>query len=224
MQQGEEMRTNEALCTTRDMVMVHRAFRREFGSLPQLVLATAPCDRDRAGVVAGHAEEMISALGAHHEGEDDLLWPRLRERAVIAPDVIDRMESQHAGVAAVLAGIAPLLASWKHDAHSARAPELAGQFAELAERLDEHLADEERDILPVVEQCVTISEWSELAEHGLASMPKSRRLVLLGYILEEASPEETVLFLGKLPPPVRLAYRLIGRPRHARETARLRGQ
>jgi iron-sulfur cluster repair protein YtfE (RIC family) len=218
------MHTAEALCNTRDMVMVHRAFRREFGLLPQLVLATAPHDRERAQLVAAHAEEMISALGAHHEGEDDLLWPRLRERAVIDPEVIDRMEAQHAGVAAVLTAVHPLLASWKHDADVSAARELAGRFAELAERLDEHLADEEQEILPIVERCITVGEWSELAEHGLASMPKRRRLVLLGHILEEASSEESVLFLGKLPPPVRVAYRLIGRPRHARETALLRGQ
>jgi iron-sulfur cluster repair protein YtfE (RIC family) len=218
------MHTAEKLCTTRDMVMVHRAFRREFGLLPQLVLAAAPHDRERARLVAAHAEEMISALGAHHQGEDDLLWPRLRERAVIDPEVIDRMERQHAGVAAVLAATRPLLASWQEDADGASARELAGQLAELAGRLDEHLADEEQDILPVVEQCVTASEWSELAKHGLASMPRRRRLVLLGHILQEASAEETALFLGKLPPPVRVAYRLIGRPRQAREAARLRGR
>lgn len=58
---------------------------------------------------------------------------------------------------------------------------------------------------------------------GFAAMPKRRALVFLGHILESASPGERSRFLRRrVPPAVRLLYRLIGRRAFTRETAALR--
>ena len=46
---------------TRDMVVVHTAFRREFGLAPALVRGVATGDRRRAGVVAQHLD-MLTAM------------------------------------------------------------------------------------------------------------------------------------------------------------------
>lgn len=63
----------------------------------------------------------------------------------------------------------------------------------------------------------------ELAERGFAAMPKRRALVFLGHILESASPDEGSRFLRRrVPPAVRLLYRLVGRRAFTRETAALR--
>ena len=53
-------------------------------------------------------------------------------------------------------------------------------------------------------------------------MPKRRALVFLGHILSSASPAEQTRFLRRVPPHVRLAYRLIGHRAFTRETAALR--
>lgn len=58
---------------------------------------------------------------------------------------------------------------------------------------------------------------------GLVPVPITRRLVVLGYLLEGATPRERTGFLAAIPRPARLAYRLIGARRHRRGTTRLRG-
>ena len=53
---------------TRDMVVVHTAFRREFGLAPALVRGVAPGDQRRADVVADHLEMLTAMLHHHHAG------------------------------------------------------------------------------------------------------------------------------------------------------------
>jgi hypothetical protein len=53
-------------------------------------------------------------------------------------------------------------------------------------------------------------------------MPKSRALVFLGYILEDANPEEQPHFLQQVPAPVCLLFNVWGRRVQRREAAHLR--
>jgi hypothetical protein len=81
---------------TREMVVVHTAFRRELGAAPGLVRGVAAGDRARSQVVGDHVQLLLDMLHHHHVGEDDLLWPKLLERvpAELAPRV-RLMEGQH---------------------------------------------------------------------------------------------------------------------------------
>jgi hypothetical protein len=49
-----------------------------------------------------------------------------------------------------------------------------------------------------------------------------RRFVVLGHILEEATPPERARFMEKVPPPARLVCRLFGRRQYEREAAGIR--
>jgi iron-sulfur cluster repair protein YtfE (RIC family) len=80
---------------TRDMVLVHRVFRREFRLLPLMVRGVADEDTTSASRVSRHATEMIDALHHHHQNEDELLWPRLQQRAPLNAVMAERMEAQH---------------------------------------------------------------------------------------------------------------------------------
>jgi hypothetical protein len=64
---------------THDMVLIHRVIRREVGQLPRL-FRTAANDPARSKIIGGHAREMLQVLHTHHTGEDELLFPLLRER------------------------------------------------------------------------------------------------------------------------------------------------
>lgn len=52
----------------------------------------------RSKVIGAHAREMLTFLHTHHTGEDELLFPLLRERAALDPELMDRMDAQHAQV------------------------------------------------------------------------------------------------------------------------------
>ena len=207
---------------TQEMVVVHRVFRREYRLAPRMVGAVAPGDTGRSRLVGAHLVELGSMLHHHHTGEDELVWPRLEERASLSDDLVDRMQDQHEHVAALLHRVDDLLPRWSASADAALRDELVAVLADVSAALDEHLAEEEREVLPLVEQHLTAAEWDELGERGMASIPKPRLLVLLGHILEEASEQERRMFLALAPAPARLLYRLVGRRAYAREVALLR--
>ena len=73
------------------MVLIHRVIRREFGQLPRLFRSAAN-DRARSEVIGAHAREMLHFLHTHHTGEDELLFPLLRERAALDPELMDNMD------------------------------------------------------------------------------------------------------------------------------------
>jgi hemerythrin-like domain-containing protein len=213
----------QTLCDTSDMVIVHRMFRRECALLPQLVAAVPAGDVARARTVAGHAREVLDMLHHHHVGEDELLWPRLSARTRFNTDLLARMDSQHQGLAVLLEHAAAAFAEWQDAPTAHTSTPLATLLDQLSTGLNEHFDEEEAKILPIVERVVTAAEYQEVGRRGLVSIPMTRRLIVLGYLLEEATPQEQADFLAAIPRPARLAYRLIGERLHRNETTCLRG-
>jgi hemerythrin-like domain-containing protein len=212
----------QKLCDTSDMVIVHRMFRRECALLPQLVAAVAGGDLARARTVAGHAREVLDMLHHHHVGEDELLWPRLSARTRFHADLLARMDSQHQGLAVLLEHAATAFTAWQHAPTAPTSTALTTLLEQLSAGLNEHFDEEEAAVLPIVERVITAAEYQEVGQRGLVSIPLTRRLVVLGYLLEGATPQERRDFLAAIPAPARLAYRLIGARQHRHETTRLR--
>jgi hemerythrin-like domain-containing protein len=213
----------QKLCDTSDMVIVHRMFRRECALLPQLVAAVAGGDVARARTVAEHAREVLDMLHHHHVGEDELLWPRLSARARFNTDLLARMDSEHRGLAVLLEHAATAFAAWQDVPTAPTSTPLTALLEQLSTKLNEHFDEEEAAVLPILERVITAVEYQEVGQRGLMSIPLTRRLVVLGYLLESVTPQERTDFLAAVPAPARLAYRLIGERQHRNETARLRG-
>ena len=55
----------------RDMMVVHRIFRREFPLLAEIVPRASDRDARRAGHVARHIDFCLDSLHHHHSAEDD---------------------------------------------------------------------------------------------------------------------------------------------------------
>jgi hemerythrin-like domain-containing protein len=206
---------------TSDMLLIHRVIRREIGRLPSLFRGAAG-DRARAKVVGAHAAEMLDFLHHHHHGEDELLYPLLRKRITLDAGLLDRMDAQHAQVDAAVTAVREDLPAWTSSADPAVGERMAATLDTTLPTLIEHLAEEEDALLPLVAATITKDEWDKLAEHGMRSIPPKRRLVILGHIIEETNDAERTQFLLNVPPPARLAYRLIGKRQFAREVAALR--
>ena len=179
------------LCDTSDMVIVHRMFRRECALLPQLVAAVAGGDVARARTVAGHAREVLDMLHHHHLGEDELLWPRLSARTRFHTDLLARMDSQHQGLAVLLEHAATAFTAWQDAPTAHTSTPLTALLEQLSTGLNEHFDEEEAEILPIVERVITAAEYQEVGQRGLVSIPLTRRLIVLGYLLEDATPRGT---------------------------------
>jgi hemerythrin-like domain-containing protein len=207
---------------TQGMLLIHRVIRREFGLLPKLIRGAAT-KVTRAKLIARHANEMLEFLHTHHSGEDQLVWPLLRSRCALDEALINRMEEQHEAVARAVTSVAAELGRWASRADPSAGESIATRLESMNAVLDMHLAEEESEILPLIASHLSQAEWDALADHGFAAIPGKRRLVMLGHILEEANPSERAHMMLKVPPPARLAYRVIGRRQFARETTEIRG-
>jgi hypothetical protein len=205
---------------THEMVLIHRVLRREFGQLPRLFRGAAG-DRARSKVIGAHAREILSFLHTHHTGEDELLFPLLRERAALNPDLMDRMDAQHAQVDDAVTAIDAELPAWTASADAA-GERMAARIDAMMPTLIEHLAEEEQEILPIASATLTQSEWDALGKHGMSAIPLTRRLVILGHITEETEDAERRRFMKVLPAPARIAYKLIGHRQFTRETSDIR--
>jgi hemerythrin-like domain-containing protein len=207
---------------THEMVLIHRVIRREFGQLPRLFRSAAN-DRARSAIIGTHAREMVQFLHTHHTGEDELLFPLLRERTALDPQLMDRMDGQHAQVNDAVATVSAELPQWTTSADAAAGERMAACIDAMMPTLIDHLAEEEQKLLPIVSVTLTQSEWNALGKHGMSAIPITRRLVILGHITEEASDIERRTFMQVVPSPARLAYKLIGHRQFIRETAAIRG-
>jgi hypothetical protein len=208
---------------THDMVIVHRVFRRECGLLPRLVRGVRPGDTGRAAVVGEHCADICTALHHHHAAEDELVWPKLLERATPDRDVVRRMQAQHDALAHILAEVEQVLPRWRANASVETGEQLAGLLAALSSGINEHLAAEEQHVLPIVEAHLTAEEWAEVGEHGAASIPKEKLLVFLGAILEDADRGERREWLKSLPLVARVLWPTVGRRKYARYVGDVRG-
>ncbi|MBD3783799.1 MAG: hemerythrin domain-containing protein [Micrococcales bacterium] len=206
-----------------EMVVVHRAFRREFPAAAAMVRRTAAGDTQRAKVVADHIRLGLAGLHMHHTGEDVLLWPLLLERAAPSTGLVETMQAQHYGVEARTEAILPALDAWQARPTRASGEHLAALIYDFAAALFEHLDLEEREILPLAERYVTAAEWNQLANHGKDSMRPNELPIMFGLVLEEATPEERARLLANLPAPVRLLLRTVGAWQFARYVRRVRG-
>jgi len=219
------MSQNTDTVDTWEMGVIHRVFRREFGRAPELIRKVADGDTARSEIVAEHLAFLSDGLHHHHTAEDEMLWPVLLERVgELDGELVRRMETQHETVAALVARAGELLPSWRATADAATGEELANTYEKMAVALNEHLRDEEVEILPLCEQYLTPAEWRAVGERGQEGIPKgAKAFVSLGAILEEATPQERTRFLAMLPLPARVLWRVVGKGIYQREVARVLG-
>ena len=101
-------------------------------------------DVNRAEHVASYYDNVLQLLHAHHEGEDELLTPKLLERQPDSADVILRIAAQHQNVLTALAAAETAVEMWRGDPSAARRADAAEALAALDVTLVPHLDEEER--------------------------------------------------------------------------------
>ena len=197
-----------------EMALVHRVFRRELGNASYLIGGVAAGDKTRSGLIATHLGHMLAALHHHHAAEEDLLWPKLHTRVSLRDNDVVRMEAQHAGIAESVEKVESLRVLWATSAELRFARQLRAAVEELAANVNEHLEDEERNVVPLINEHINADEWAECIERGAAFLPKMNvrmALVFVGLVLQDATPAEQQLLLAGIPLPPRVFWRLLGK-------------
>lgn len=196
---------------TNDMLAVHQVFRDAFGCAPQLVGSVCGERNERTDAVATYYANLLAFLHAHHEGEDELVWPKLLERAPEQAETVRRIAAQHEGVTVSLAEAEQRLAAWTADPDIDHGAALAASLASLGSELVAHLDEEERRILPLAAEHMTVAEWAELPGHGMRSFSGDKLWLIMGLIREQMPPEAIAHMEAQMPPPVLEFWRSSGR-------------
>ena len=203
-------------------MLIHRLFRRLFGEAPGLVREVAPGDVGRAALLAQHPHGLTALLHTHHHAEDDFFWDRMTERAPACGLHVALMRRQHQTVSDQLDEIDVLIDAWAPGADASGATHLAAALDEVDRTLGEHLADEERDALPVLDSVLSDAEWDEIPAHAQREKPPLPLFLLLGLMMDAVPEGERAAWMAReLPGPMRLAYRLFGRRQYERALHRL---
>ena len=183
-----------------DMYAVHQALRDSLGWAPQLVREVDATDTARIGLITNFYENVLSFLHVHHGGEEELIFPLLSERCAEELAIVDEMASQHADVVELIARSHRALGSWS-GGESAAQEGSATALGDLGERLEDHLADEERRLLPLCADNLSLQEWGALPGHALGAFDGDKVWLILGLIRDHMTQDQRDQMLAHMPPP-----------------------
>jgi hemerythrin-like domain-containing protein len=188
------------------MRALHTALRRDLSRLRE---AAAQLDISAGApptVLAGW-DAFRAQLDNHHAAEDEDLWPVLRRELSDAADLasVDVMVEEHRHIPPALAGV---------DAALRGGGELMAPVERLSTVVLDHLADEEREVFPLIERHLTRVQWRAFLHKERGRRPPRQRPEFLTWILDSAGEQDAAAVLTVMPPPARLAYRWILKPRY----------
>jgi hypothetical protein len=205
------------------MIAAHDAFRRDLTRLARAAAAADLSDPARRRSVNAGWELFKRQLHMHHTAEDEIIWPALRPRLAhsqAALSVLDAMEEEHERIDPLLAAVDAALAR-QAASPGAASPgggspgedRLADVIDVLASTLTGHLAHEERDGLPLIGVALSAAEWRSAGFKMARRNGMSSGGEMFAWILDGAGREDAAARLGALPPPLRLLYRAVWKPR-----------
>ena len=93
-----------------------------------------------------------------------------------------------------------------------------GELTEPVERLSavvlDHLAHEEREVLPLLEQHLSQTQWRTFLHKKRSRRTPRERPEFLTWVLDDAGEQDATAVLAEMPPPARLVYRRVLKARY----------
>ena len=209
---------------TRGLAAVHHCWRNQFGALPQLVRGVPDGDTHRAEIVADFVAYLEAELRSHHTCERDELWPLLDAHADLDPTLVRRTTLRRDWIATLRLLVAERIEYFASTACPESRIRLADALEELSRLVNDQLDDEERAVLPAIEQSLNAGQWNTLRDRPRESATAPSELVFLGYLLQGTrSMRERRQLLSTVPVAERVAWHLTGRRRFRRHYRRVFG-
>ena len=197
----------------RDMAIVHRTFRNAYEESALLVRAAPSPSPGRVTFLADHIDFGIAALHHHHEGEDELLYPKLIQRVPEQAPMTEQVEHEHLVIKTALEAASAACAAWRQRPSAETGEALAAALDHLNAVVQPHLDDEENKVVPLAAVTLTQQEWDAMGKQGVAWIPRNKRGIAFGMILEPLGDADRAYMMRSLPAPVRMLYPfLIERP------------
>jgi hemerythrin-like domain-containing protein len=170
------------------MLLAHRAMVRDLERVTAAAgeLAQSP-DPGRAAALRTYVDRLFQVIEHHHQGEDDHLWPRLREQGADT-EALELLSTEHEE-------LAEALHTW-HDVSrrlgedDRAAAELAASTREVHRRLGTHAADEERELAGRLAPALDAAVWRGFATHMRRTAPAWTLRFMPAWLASVAAPHE----------------------------------
>ena len=195
---------------TSEMINVHQALRDSLGAAPLLVGGIDPSDADPCALIGDYYENVLAFLAVHHHGEELLMFPLLRDRCPEQVRAIDRVSAQHHDVDGAVAEAQDLLAAWPRESGTEIHGRLGRSLQDLGSTLAAHLDDEEREMLPLCADNLSMEEWGALPAHAMANFTGNKHWLILGLVFEQMTPRQRQDILDHMPAPPREMWTSMG--------------
>jgi hemerythrin-like domain-containing protein len=210
------MTTDAIQNTGPDLVLFlafHRALRRDFGRLAEALDRCPAGDERRRALIDEHTAMELRALHHHHSDEDANIWPLLRSLVPEAVEVLDRLESDHQEMDAVIERLT---------GPSRPAREQADDLRTLHLLLNAHLDLEESGVVPLIRAHITREWWEEAGKS--VSKSHGRDLPMVAALTIDAADEQQHAHIfATAPLLLRVLYRLSWRRAYERRVAQVFG-
>jgi len=190
----------------RDMAIVHRTFRNVYEESARLVRAAPAPSSGRVTFLADHIDFGIAMLHVHHEGEDELLYPKLIERVPEQAPMTEQVEHEHQVIATALDAASAACATWRQRPSAETGEALAAALDHLNEVVQPHLDDEEQKVVPLAAVTLTQQEWDAMGKRGMSSIPRNKRAIAAGMMLEPLDAADRAYMMKHVPAPLRLLF------------------
>ena len=197
----------------RDMAIVHRLFRQSYDEAARLVRAAPTPSPGRVTFLADHIDLILGGLHTHHQDEDELLYPKLIERAPEQAAMTEQVEHQHQQIATALDAALAACATWRRQPSAETGEALAAALDQLNAVVQPHLDDEEQKVVPLAAVTLTQQEWDAMGKRGMSSIPRNKRAIAAGMMLESLDEADRAYMMKSVPAPMRMLFPLmVGRP------------
>ncbi|MBO2454878.1 hemerythrin domain-containing protein [Actinomadura barringtoniae] len=200
-------------------VFAHRAMRRGAHDLAGLAARIQSGELqmtdERARALETYVDLFTFDVLHHHRYEDRIGFPVVRASALGAVD-IEPFTADHESIGPMLEALgsaAHRLADAPGDAEALKT--LAEESARLRDLLDEHLAEEEREIFPVITQYVSVEDYDRWEQAVMKAYPKRNLWFVMPWSAAANPPEEVAPAVSMTPFVYRASLRLFRR-RYAR--------
>ena len=183
------------------MLVVHQALRDSLGSAPQLVRAVDAADTARRAMITNLYDNILAFLHVHHEGEEKLVFPLLRDRCPDQAGLLDHMEAQHADVVGLIdeSGSAPVrLERRERPWHKSSPPPRWGSWPRDSSNIS---ARRSVRCCPCVAENLSLEEWGALPGHAMGNFTGDKVWLILGLIRDRMSQAQRDQMLAHMPPP-----------------------
>jgi len=191
--------------------LIHRALRsgtRDLAVAATAIGAGAPCPPARREAFVAFATEVLHEIHVHHTREDDVLWPVIAASAGAAVD-LEPLTDDHAELHAVLARAEERLQGFASaaDVRAAAGP-LGAVLTEMADLLDEHIAEEEAEVFPVIREHVSAKDFAACEKQFQKGSSPKHLLFVLPWLIAQCSPAERAAALADAPAPLKVLLKL----------------